>query len=157
MNSPLSKAVPPEIRFFRFIYYEPNTGCWLWAGGMAGGNKKPEYGAFAINAKKLVYAHRFSYKLHKGIIPLGFQIHHICKTKLCVNPDHIEMVTQKENMLKEDGCAAKQFRKTHCHRGHLFNKENTWLEKHKDGSIKARHCRFCHKLIERKRKLRLSS
>jgi hypothetical protein len=69
-----------------------DTPCWLWQGsiGMCG------YGRFKHQGK-LVRAHRFSYEHHVGPIPDGLQIDHLCFIRRCVNPDHLEPVTAKEN------------------------------------------------------------
>lgn len=70
------------------VHYEPNSGCWLWAGADNGDG----YGKFRGE-----YAHRLSYKRHKGPIPDGMHLDHLCRVPCCVNPDHLEPVTNKEN------------------------------------------------------------
>jgi len=72
----------------------PESGCWLWTGAMRG---EGNYGAIAIDGKTFG-AHRLSYLLHKGEIPEGMQVQHHCDVKECVNPDHLYVGTQKENM-----------------------------------------------------------
>jgi hypothetical protein len=73
--------------------------CWNWVGPYAG-----TYGMFIIKSKTAtetrvtVKPHRFSYELHKGKIPDGLVIDHICKNQFCVNPDHLEAVSQKQNV-----------------------------------------------------------
>jgi hypothetical protein len=111
---------------------EKTSTCWLWKGyKMASG-----YGRFGFNYKTL-YAHRFSYELIKGDIPKGMVIDHLCKNRGCVNPDHMEVVTQRENLLRGDGFPALEAKQTHCIKGHLFSKENTYMERNK------RHCKRC--------------
>lgn len=149
MTKPGRKPIASEIRFEKFIAYEPNTGCWLWLGARSGGNNgKNEYGIFDSE-----YAHRFSYKLYKGNIPEKFQIDHLCKNKLCVNPDHLEAVTHKVNTLRAGSVSAINSRKTHCHKGHIFDEKNTWLE-YKNGKKIARHCRKCHAANESVKRLK---
>ncbi len=69
------------------------TGCWLW-----GCSKTPTgYGQFRYKGKN-VYAHRHFYEKYKELIPDGYCIDHLCRSRACVNPDHMEPVTQAENV-----------------------------------------------------------
>lgn len=81
---------------------EPNTGCWLWTGKIAHG-----YGRIVVGTKRsrrgaivsvADYAHRVSYRLHKGEIPAGLHIDHTCCVTACCNPAHLEAVTAAENI-----------------------------------------------------------
>lgn len=69
------------------------TPCWIWQL-----KKSPAtgYGTFRINGRDLL-AHRWSYEQHRGPIPDGLQIDHLCRVRECINPDHLEPVTPKEN------------------------------------------------------------
>ena len=89
--------------------------CWLWTAATANG-----YGRFRWRGRAS-FAHRVVYELEVGPIPEGLQIDHLCRTRNCVNPSHLELVTQAENIRR----GAPYKRKTHCHRGHPFNDENT--------------------------------
>jgi HNH endonuclease len=95
---------------------QPN-GCWLWTGGRYGAG----YGALWSGGVQHA-VHRLSYEHYVGPIPAGFQIDHVrsrgCASRLCVNPAHLEAVTQKENILRSDCPSATNARKTHCKRGH---------------------------------------
>ena len=75
--------------------YEPNSGCWLWEAGVD--NKG--YGRITVsNKKKMELAHRVSWMLHNNQVPSGFVLHR-CDNTYCVNPDHLYVGTQKDNML----------------------------------------------------------
>lgn len=74
------------------------ASCWLWVGA-----KTPEgYGAFSMR-KRSFAAHRVAYTLYVGEIKAGLQIDHLCRRKDCVNPEHLEPVTPRENQLRRDG------------------------------------------------------
>lgn len=106
----------------KFIVQE--DGCWIWKNP----TETREYGDFAGQP-----AHVRIYQELVGPIPLGHETHHTCEVKLCVNPDHIEVVTRLEHK--------KIHRKTHCIRGHEFNEENTRLDK----KTNIRYCRACRR------------
>lgn len=74
-------------------------------------------------------AHRVFYEHHVGPIPLGLTIDHLCKVTRCVNPDHLEPVTQRVNTLRGDGPSAVNARKTHCPHGHEYTPDNTYVRK----------------------------
>ncbi len=122
-------------RFFKFI--QKTNSCWIWIGARCGGNGgKAEYGAFA-HSKKQGYAHRFSYELTNGPIPKGLHIDHLCKNKLCVNPDHLEAVTHRENLMRGETLPGINAKKTYCKREHEFTTENTYV------TPKGRSCKIC--------------
>jgi hypothetical protein len=93
--------------------------CWLWTGPLS----RDGYGV--THARKAGRAHRLSWMLHRGPIPPGLQLDHLCRVRHCVNPDHLELVTSRENTLRGDSPAARRARQTHCQRGHLFDDANT--------------------------------
>src|ERR1019366_4519713 len=79
-------------RFLKFVLPEPNTGCWLWTGGLNRGG----YGQFMT--PPCTVAHRVAYELFVGPIPEGLQLDHLCRVRSCVNPQHLEPVSQQENI-----------------------------------------------------------
>lgn len=108
--------------------------CWLWLPVC----EKNGYGRVWINKKRLG-VHVVSYLLTGKQIPDGLVIDHLCRTRNCVNPSHLEAVTRGENVLRGKGITALNVKKTHCKRGHEFNKENTYLIK---GGRDCRRCRY---------------
>lgn len=96
----------------------PVTGCWLWSSWQAGG-----YGRIKVRGKSY-QAHRYIYELLIGPIPNGLQLDHLCRQTFCVNPEHMEPVTQRENCRRGIGPAAQCARRTHCPEGHPLEGEN---------------------------------
>lgn len=68
------------------------SGCWLWKGAKSKGG----YGYLRVMGTP-TQAHRVFYERHKGAIPEGLHIDHLCRVRGCVNPDHLEPVTLAEN------------------------------------------------------------
>ena len=128
-------------RFWDKVQPDPLSGCWLWtACRQASG-----YGKYGIG-NKVFYAHRLAYEDANGPIPDGLEIDHLCRTPACVNPEHLEAVTHRENLLRGDGFAGAQARQTHCKRGHAFDAENTSVDK-----LGERACRTCIRAGDRRR------
>jgi HNH endonuclease len=69
-----------------------SDGCWIWTGKKSADG----YGRIIIH-QQFFYAHRVSYELHKGAIAPGLVLDHLCKNRICVNPNHLEPVTAREN------------------------------------------------------------
>jgi hypothetical protein len=133
-----SKAVPGR------------NGCIIWTGRT---NPVTGYGQLRVNGRDC-YAHRVSYELAKGTIPDGLVIDHACHNRdasckggdicihhRCINPHHLDAVTQSENRIRSPHTKnLKRELRTHCHQGHEYTPENTltWASR--------RACRTCHNL-----------
>jgi hypothetical protein len=90
--------------------------CWPWLGPLTADG----YGK-AVKDRKPVRAHRLAYELLKGPIPAGLTIDHLCRNRRCVNPDHMEPVTNRVNVLRGIGPTAVRARQTVCIRGHALD------------------------------------
>lgn len=89
--------------------------CWKWIAATQGAG----YGTvWNKKTKKVVLAHRYVYELIKGEIPKGLTLDHLCRNRACVNPDHLEPVSMKENILRGVSPSAKKARQVLCIRGH---------------------------------------
>lgn len=110
--------------------------CWIWTAGATSAG----YGLF-----KHQYAHRISYRLHRGEIPEGLELDHLCRVTRCVNPDHLEAVTHAENVRRGMSPPAIRHRAGTCALGHPFVVIN---------GGKRRYCRICHTRQENARRAR---
>lgn len=108
--------------------------CWLFAGN----KDQAGYGSIWRNNKNL-RAHRVTYENFKGEIPEGYHIDHLCRTPPCINPDHLEAVTPRENVLRGIGVAAKSAKRSACIHGHTYTEANTYMRRNN------RVCRTCAK------------
>lgn len=148
-----SPACRAESIFWSHV--EKTSTCWIWRGWKSN-VKYGHYGyMFHPVIKKSVFAHRFSYELHKGSIPSGLVIHHVCENKLCVNPEHLQAVTLVENIFYGNSAPAINRRKTHCNKGHLYDSTNTIVCKGRIGPT--RRCRICTEQYNREYSARSSA
>lgn len=128
---------PVEERFARFI--ERGVRCWEWTGY----KNKLGYGGFTVSTTRRDFAHRVAYELFVGPIPDGMTIDHLCENPSCVNPAHLEVVTQGENVLRSGtSSSGANLRKTVCPRGHSYDRVTP------SGS---RRCSICDRAREKRR------
>ena len=149
--------MPMEERFWRKV--RKTDECWEWQG------LKNAYGYGVITASgrqgKMWFAHRYSWVLHNGPIPEnasyhGSVIRHSCDNRSCVNPEHLLLGTQKDNVADMDsrgrrvsnprrGAAHHNGGKPQCKHGHEFTPENTRIN-----ARGHRTCKACHNAQSKK-------
>lgn len=150
-SNSLRKMVSCELRRFE-KYIEIAGGCWNWTGGLAShGYGQFVYSAIGTRLRQQARAHRVAYRQWKGKIPDGLVVDHLCMNKRCVNPDHLEAVTARENIIRSvraRGIVKKVKVKivkplpTHCRNGHEWSPINTIIVRlGKNRPI--RTCRTC--------------
>ena len=84
-----------------------------------------------------------SYEHFRGAIPEGLNLDHLCRNRKCVNPDHLEAVTQRVNVMRGVSVTAENMRKSHCPTGHPYDAANTYVRA--NGHRGCRACRKVHK------------
>lgn len=77
------------------------------------------YTRVVIDGRKC-YAHRVSYEVNRGLIPANLVLDHLCRNRWCANPDHLEPVSNEENILRGESPPAANARKGECPRGHAY-------------------------------------
>lgn len=113
---------------------DAERGCWIWPRG-----KNAEgYGTLHRDGRSLM-AHRASFEAFWGPIPEGMTLDHLCRNPSCVRPDHLEAVSERENILRGTSGSAANARKTECPQGHPYDFKNTYLWRGK------RSCKTCQR------------
>ena len=142
MNSTM--PVSTEKRLMKKVIKNALTGCWEFVG-----SRLPSGYGILWNGNRPEGAHRIAYRLFIEDIPNGLEVDHKCNNRSCVNPDHLCLLSHKDNIRKSASIMGENFRKTHCKRGHPLSGENLFIAK--SGS---RQCRECMKLHARNAKAR---
>lgn len=129
----------------RVAYFErriqPADNCWRWAGSKSSGSKGGgPYGIAQFGGRsrgEKWYAHRLSWTIHRGDIPEGLTLDHLCRNTLCVNPEHLEPVPNEINSQR----SMEHYRSTHplCPQGH---DEWVYRQRPKQG----RYCAECNRI-----------
>lgn len=111
------------------------SGCWIWLGSQLGRDRS-RYGSVWFHGRNRA-VHRVIYEIFKGEIGDSLVLDHLCRVTLCCNPDHIEPVDNRTNILRGVGAAAVAAKAIRCRNGHDFSGDN--LRVYKGG----RKCIIC--------------
>lgn len=147
----MNRPSPVEMKRFQRLITTTPEGCWVFTGPDA---TKDGYVRWTSGpGKPRTLAHLWSYTVHKGPVPDGMQVGHVChdravaegscpggpgcRHRRCCNPDHLEAQTPSENTLVQNHAARN---KTHCPQGHPYDEVNTLV-----GSDGKRRCRTCRR------------
>ena len=139
------------LRFWAKVAIDPETQCWIWTGSLSKG-----YGKFGVAGKSPQSAHRLTYTILVGFIPINLQIDHLCRNRACCNPAHLEPVTCRENLfrspLTQTTIKANQ---THCKNGHELTGNNLIIRTRKAGGRDCKKCNTNRKVEAYKKKISL--
>ena len=128
----MPSATPLVKRFWSKV--NKTEACWLWTAAKS----TRGYGSIGTGDRRTALAHRVAYELLVGPIPEGLTLDHLCRNHGCVNPAHLEPVTQRENVLRGVSPSARCAAVTHCPQGHPYDEANTYRPP--EGG---RDCRAC--------------
>lgn len=121
-----------EQREAFLLHVEKTATCWLWKGGRTGTNQ--EYGAHSFR-NQLHTAHRWSYILFIGPVTDEIVVDHKCLNTLCVNPEHLQLLTSWESLQKRP---LMRKNVSECKNGHPYTNDNSYYYQ---GN---KQCRRCH-------------
>ena len=124
----MPKNTVRDILLF-YVDKQSQLPCWIWIGAITHNG----YPKATFNYETCL-VHQVIYKHFKGPIPEGLEIDHVCRNKLCVNPEHLEAITHKENVARYAATI------THCKKGHPLSGDNLYLT-----PDERRNCKTCRR------------
>ncbi len=137
-NAGLLAALTPLQRFWKQI--DTSGECWIWTG-----KTRPDgYARIGVDRGHMP-VHRFAYEAFVGPIPDDMHVDHLCRTRACARPDHLEVVTQAENNRRAVAVRKPTEPKAECPHGHPMSGENLAVN-----TVGKRSCRECARIRGRK-------
>ena len=141
-------ARPASDRFHNKYQPDSDTGCWNWTGSIS--NKG--YGRMTEKQpdgrRRTIYAHRVSYEMHHGPITDDRVVDHMCDNPHCVNPDHLQLLTHKQNVLRSTAPHMVAYWTGLCLRGHDRTDPTIGYRRPDNGRVM---CRECMRLRQQRR------
>lgn len=128
-----------RARFWSKVENAGEGECWRWTDALT----THGYGQLWLSGR-YISAHRIAWTIAYGPIPDGLLIDHLCRNRACVNAAHLDLVTQRENVVRGDSAACVRTRRdaqTECLRGHEYTPENTRISR-----AGYRFCRACERM-----------
>lgn len=147
MNAPRRPLSPEQIddttrtKFWERV--EKTDSCWWWIFSKAANT----YGKLYVGNYRNEKVHRLAVVIDGRTIPDGMVVDHLCRNPACVNPAHLEVVTQSTNVLRGEGPVAVSHRSPICKRGHPWTPENTAYH---FGPKGGRICIACRRLAQKR-------
>jgi len=148
----MKTTVPQRVvdRIMARIVRTPD-GCWNWPGAKRAGGYGHVGWHDETKTPRNESTHRALYKHFNGEVPEGFDLDHLCRNRSCCNPEHLEAVTRRENLLRGKTTPARRAAVTHCPSGHGYTPENTRVDK-KGRRICKECCRTRNRSISKEKK-----
>lgn len=140
-NGRASRWGNPVLRFASKVKWSLNK-CLLWNGPI---NPVSGYASPFMGFGRTQAAHKWLYETLVGPVPKGFDLDHKCRVRHCVNPNHLEPVTRKENVRRGHGGRRFKAYQIVCKRGHTLDETNTYTRPSGE-----RSCRECANSMKRK-------
>lgn len=150
----------PEITIEQHMqrYEVQGNGCWHWTGYVSPHGYGSFYKRAGVPKPETFLVHRVSHELHNGEIPEGYHVDHVCHNKdescregvnclhrRCINPEHLEAVPPRVNILRGRGPAADNSAKELCQEGHPLEGDNLYVE-----PSGGRICKTCRRVTHKK-------
>lgn len=130
--------LPDRLRVRTVV--DPDSGCWEWTGKAT----KKGYGMVKRErSRSHVMVYRLTYEMFVAAIPDGYVIDHLCRNPRCLRPDHLEAVTQADNVHRGRSHVNIQALRTHCPQGHPLHGDNLYVQMRR--GIAHRSCLTCRR------------